>query len=42
MVTEDDIQTMHGIDERMSIENLMLGTRIVYNTIKRTCSKKQL
>ena len=40
MVTEDDIQTMHGIDERMSIENLMLGTRIVYNTIKRTCGEK--
>jgi len=39
MVSEDDIQTMHGIDERISIENFMLGTRVVYNTIKKTCSK---
>ena len=38
MVTEDDIQTMHGIDERISIDNFMLGTRVVYNTIKKTCS----
>ena len=38
MVTEDDIQTMHGIDERISIENFMLGTRVGYNTIKKTCS----
>ena len=39
MVTEDDIQTMHGIDERISIENFMLGTRVVYNTIKKTCGQ---
>jgi acetylornithine deacetylase/succinyl-diaminopimelate desuccinylase-like protein len=40
LVTEDDIQTMHGIDERISIENFMLGNKVVYNTIKRVCSKK--
>jgi acetylornithine deacetylase/succinyl-diaminopimelate desuccinylase-like protein len=38
IVTEDDIQTMHGIDERLSIANLMMGTKVVYNTTKRLCS----
>ena len=38
LVSESDIQTMHGIDERLSIENLMLGTRVVYNTIKNVCA----
>ena len=37
LVAEEDIQTMHGIDERISIENFMLGQRIVYNTIKKVC-----
>ena len=40
LVTEDDIHTMHGIDERISIDNFMLGSKIVYNTIKRVCSAK--
>ena len=38
LVEEADIQTMHGIDERISIENFMLGNKIVYNTIKRVCA----
>ena len=38
LVSENDIQTMHGIDERISIENFMLGTRVVYNTVKQVCS----
>ena len=38
LVEEDDIQTMHGIDERLSIDNFMLGIRVVYNTIKRVCA----
>jgi len=38
MVTEDDIQTMHGIDERLSIDNLIMGTKVVYNTTKKSCS----
>ena len=37
MVTEKDIQSIHGIDESLSVENLMMGTRIVYQTIKRVC-----
>ena len=38
LVEEADIQTMHGIDERISIESFMLGNKIVYNTIKRVCA----
>ena len=38
LVEEADIQTMHGIDERISIENFMLGNKIVYNTIKKVCA----
>lgn len=37
MVSEEDIQTMHGIDERLSIKNLSMGTKIVYKTVKRSC-----
>ena len=37
LIEEADIQTMHGIDERISIENFMLGNKIVYNTIKKVC-----
>lgn len=40
LVTEDDIHTMHGIDERISIDNFIFGTKIVYNTVKRACSKE--
>tara|TARA_Y100000590_G_scaffold342372_1_gene390914 strand:- start:1293 stop:2669 length:1377 start_codon:yes stop_codon:yes gene_type:complete len=37
LVSEEDIQTMHGIDERISIENFMFGQRVVYNTVKKVC-----
>ncbi len=37
MVEEKDIQSIHGVDEHLSVENLMMGTRIVYRTVKRTC-----
>ena len=37
LVAEEDIQTMHGIDERLSIKNLSMGTKIVYKTVKRSC-----
>ena len=39
MVSEEDIQTMHGIDERLSIRNLNMGTKIVYRTVKKSCKK---
>ena len=42
LVHEADIQTIHGINERVSIDNLMKGSMIVYNTVKRICGSKQL
>ena len=38
LVEELDIQTMHGIDERLSIKNIIMGTKVVYNTTKKSCS----
>ena len=40
LISESDIQTMHGIDERISIENFMLGLKISYKTIKNVCGVK--
>ncbi len=37
MVTEKDVQSIHGIDESISVDNLMMGTRVIYHTIKRVC-----
>jgi acetylornithine deacetylase/succinyl-diaminopimelate desuccinylase-like protein len=39
LVNESDIQTMHGIDERISIDNYMFGIRVVYESIKKVCGK---
>ncbi|HOL08587.1 MAG TPA: M20/M25/M40 family metallo-hydrolase [Bacillota bacterium] len=35
LITEEDLQRMHGIDERISIDNLERGTKILYNVIKK-------
>ena len=40
LISEADIQTIHGIDERISIENFMLGLKISYKTIKNVCGVK--
>ena len=40
LVHESDIQTIHGVNERISIDNLMKGSMIVYNTVKRICGSK--
>lgn len=37
MVSEKDVQSIHGIDESISVDNLMMGTRVIYHTIKRVC-----
>ena len=34
ILSETELQRMHGIDERISLENLKLGTRILYETVK--------
>ncbi len=34
LLTESEIQRMHGIDERLSLENLERGTRILYQAVR--------
>jgi acetylornithine deacetylase/succinyl-diaminopimelate desuccinylase-like protein len=34
LISEGEIQRMHGIDERLSLENLETGTRILYEVIQ--------
>ncbi len=34
ILSESELQRMHGIDERISLENLKQGTRILYETVK--------
>jgi len=34
LLTDREVQRMHGIDERLSIENLERGTRILYQAVK--------
>jgi acetylornithine deacetylase/succinyl-diaminopimelate desuccinylase-like protein len=36
LIAEDELQRMHGIDERLSLENLERGTRILYEVVKET------
>jgi acetylornithine deacetylase/succinyl-diaminopimelate desuccinylase-like protein len=35
ILSEDELQRMHGIDERISLKNLEQGTRILYETVKK-------
>ena len=35
IINPDDLARFHGIDERISIENLQLGTRIIYEVLSR-------
>lgn len=37
--TADDLKGFHGVDERLSIENLRLGTRIVYEIALRAAAR---
>jgi acetylornithine deacetylase/succinyl-diaminopimelate desuccinylase-like protein len=33
IISEDELQTMHGTDERISLDNLEMGIRILYNVL---------
>jgi len=35
----EDLKGYHGIDERLSIENLRLGTQIVFDTTLRVAAR---
>ena len=37
ILTQADLDTIHGADERISIDNLALGTRIIYETLLELC-----
>jgi acetylornithine deacetylase/succinyl-diaminopimelate desuccinylase-like protein len=37
IITPEDLAEFHGIEERISLENLRLGTRIVYEVLKSLC-----
>ena len=37
IITPDDLAGFHGIDERISIENLQLGTRVFFEVLKKMC-----
>ena len=39
VLTQADVDTIHGKDERISVENLALGTRIVYETLLDLCAR---
>jgi hypothetical protein len=38
-IDEGELARMHGVDERISLENLELGTRVVYETLRATCGQ---
>ena len=38
MFTAEDLKGFHGLDERLSIENLLLGTQIVYDATLRVAA----
>lgn len=36
-IDRGELNRMHGIDERISLDNLRLGTRVVYDVLSRVC-----
>jgi len=39
VITTDELSRFHGIDERISVENLALGTRLVYEVLREMCTR---
>ena len=39
MFSAEDLKGFHGLDERMSIENLRLGTQIIHDATLRVAAK---
>ena len=37
ILTQADLDTIHGANERISVDNLALGTRIIYETLLELC-----
>jgi acetylornithine deacetylase/succinyl-diaminopimelate desuccinylase-like protein len=36
-IDQGELNHMHGIDERISLDNLRLGTRVVYDVLREVC-----
>jgi acetylornithine deacetylase/succinyl-diaminopimelate desuccinylase-like protein len=36
-IDQGELNRMHGIDERISLDNLRLGTRVVYKVLQELC-----
>ena len=36
-IDRGELNRMHGIDERISLDNLRLGTRVVYDVLREAC-----
>ncbi|HEY8463235.1 MAG TPA: M20/M25/M40 family metallo-hydrolase [Bacillota bacterium] len=41
IINETELQRMHGIDERLSLDNLELGTKILYEVVQRVAANCQ-
>ncbi|HDP80562.1 MAG TPA: M20/M25/M40 family metallo-hydrolase, partial [Spirochaetes bacterium] len=39
VITEEELGTIHGINERLSVENLCRGTEIMYSALLRLCNE---
>jgi len=37
IITQEELDTFHGVDERISVDNLVLGTRIILEVVLRLC-----
>ena len=38
LLEQEEAMTVHGHNERISVENLRLGTQILFETVRRLCA----
>jgi acetylornithine deacetylase/succinyl-diaminopimelate desuccinylase-like protein len=38
LISLEDLNRVHGIDERISEENMIIGTRVYIDIVKKLCS----
>lgn len=37
IINKEELDTFHGVDERISVDNMVLGTRIILEAVLRLC-----
>jgi acetylornithine deacetylase/succinyl-diaminopimelate desuccinylase-like protein len=37
VITQEELETVHGVDERISVDNLLLGTQVVLDVVLQLC-----